>query len=285
MPLDDTSQAERLRAAWDSGDPAAGPAIENSLARYPFYHCIEVVPGIETPGITGNRLYTDHFRRAAGLVDFKGKRVIDVGCRDGAQLFIAEEAGAAELVGVDNDLSAGLTEFLIPFRRSKVQAAEANLYDLTPETFGQFDIAIAAGLLYHLRYPGWGLKKLADLLEPGGTLILETAVLDAFEDLPVVFYAREETSPYEPTSPTFCNMAGLRNLLAMAGFVEPTARARFFPIKFSAAQHFPAFYAKFGDAARMTVTRTILTATKTAGRTRLDAYFEGTHGYHSKGAA
>lgn len=279
------AEAVRLRGALESGDPAAPAAIKAELARYKFYHVIEVAPGIETPGIPGNQIYTDHFRAAAASIGFYGKRVIDVGCRDGAMLFMAEEAGAAEVVGIDNDLSPGLVNFLVPFRRSRVETMEANLYDLDPATLGTFDVAVCAGLLYHLRFPVWGLKKLADLLDAGGTLVLETGVLDAFEDFPVIFYPAPLASPYEVTSPTFCNLAALGNMLSACGFEQIKVRDRFNPIRFSAAKHAPAFARKFGDDSRMTITRTILTAAKSAARTRLDAYFEETHGYHSKGAA
>lgn len=40
------------------------------------------------------------------------------------------------MVGIDNDLSKGATELLIPFFNSKVRMHQMNLYDLKPESFG-----------------------------------------------------------------------------------------------------------------------------------------------------
>jgi 2-polyprenyl-3-methyl-5-hydroxy-6-metoxy-1,4-benzoquinol methylase len=81
------------------------------------------------------------------------------------------------VIGIDSDLSKGATEFLIPHFRSHVQMHELTLFDLRPQTFGRFDVIVLAGVLYHLRYPFWGLKILRDLLSPDGILIIETAIL------------------------------------------------------------------------------------------------------------
>ena len=41
---------------------------------------------------------------------------------------------------------------------------ELNLYDLTVERFGKFDVIMLPGVLYHLRYPFWGLKIQSDVV-------------------------------------------------------------------------------------------------------------------------
>jgi tRNA (mo5U34)-methyltransferase len=91
-------------------------------------------------------------------LDLRGKRVLDIGCRDGLFSFAAESMGAIDVIGIDNDLSRGATELLIPYFNSKVRMHQMNLYDLTPERFGTFDVVIFPGVLYHLRYPFWGLR-------------------------------------------------------------------------------------------------------------------------------
>jgi 2-polyprenyl-3-methyl-5-hydroxy-6-metoxy-1,4-benzoquinol methylase len=80
--------------------------------------------------------------RALKKIDFAGKRVLDVGCRDGLFSFEAERRGAAEVIGFDNDLSAGAIELLIPYFGSKVRMERMNLLDLKPDTFGTFDVVI-----------------------------------------------------------------------------------------------------------------------------------------------
>lgn len=88
-------------------------------------------------------------------VDFSHKKVLDIGCRDGLFSFEAERRGAKEIIGIDNDISLGAKEFLIPYFNSKMQMHELNVYDLSPEIFGKFDVILCFGVLYHLRYPFW----------------------------------------------------------------------------------------------------------------------------------
>src|ERR1700730_3340025 len=129
--------------------------------------------------------------------DLKGKRVLDIGCRDGAQSFAAEQLGASEVIGIDNDLSDGLTSFFIPFKNSKVRAFHCNVIDLSREQFGEFDIVVFSGVLYHLRYPIWGLRRIADVLKPDGVLIIEGGFIEAFADLPILFCPIGSDSPYD----------------------------------------------------------------------------------------
>ena len=114
--------ALRLRAALDAGQKNAAHEIRQALKQYRFYHCIELAPGITTPGFPGTASYVDRFQDVAAGLDFHGTRVLDVGCRDGAMALIAERAGAARVVGVDNDVSPGLVNFVLPFLGSRIEA-------------------------------------------------------------------------------------------------------------------------------------------------------------------
>jgi SAM-dependent methyltransferase len=279
------ARARELRAAFDRSPRGAEADIRAELARYRFYHRIPVTPRLSTKGLEGTDVYVERFARALPLVDFAGKSVLDVGCRDGAMLFLAEEAGAGVLLGVDNDPSPGLVNFLAPFRGSRAVLGEASVYDLDPGAVGTFDIVVAAGLLYHLRYPCWALRTLARLVAPGGTLLLETGVLDAFDDFPVLFYPTGDASPYEPTSPSFFNLAGLANMLAMAGLGPPEILDRFAPVEFRLERHFPRFAEMIADPGPLTITRTLLRARpRMESPGLLDQYFEGLHSFHSAGA-
>src|SRR5262245_35918551 len=150
--------------------------IPEAISRYEFYHIIKLTDTISTPGnpkyVPAQKLCMKYLHS----LDLRGKRVLDVGCRDGLFSFAAESMGASEVVGIDNDCSKPATEFLIPFFNSKVRMAQMNLYDLKPSDFGRFDVVIFAGVLYHLRYPFWGLKAIRECLNPEGDLIIETAI-------------------------------------------------------------------------------------------------------------
>ena len=188
------------------------------ISKYEFYHVIEVSPGVSTPGIPSllplQAPVHDEIRR----LDLTGKRVLDIGCRDGMFGFEAERLGASEIVGIDNDLSRGAVEFLIPWFHSKMKMMSQNLYELSSERNGKFDLVIFAGVLYHLRFPFYGLKRIADVMRPGGVLIVETGLLLSHAQHPFIFSPPPEESPFDPTSVTFFNHRALMAGLGTLGF-------------------------------------------------------------------
>jgi SAM-dependent methyltransferase len=192
--------------------------MHEKIKGYGFYHTIRLTPGLETAGWEAVRPLTKLICRCIRAVDLKGKRVLDIGCRDGLMSYEAERAGAAEVIGIDSDLSRAAVEFLIPALQSKVRMQQMNLLDLRPETFGTFDVIIFPGVLYHLRYPFWALKLIRDVLKPGGHLILETAIWAGASKHAVLYCPTGKDSPYEPTSCTFFNQKGMVDTLNSLGF-------------------------------------------------------------------
>jgi SAM-dependent methyltransferase len=280
---DAQGRARELRSAFARGEPVS-EQITIELAAYEFYHVIEIIPGVRTKGIESALIYQNAFYEAAQTIDFKGKRVLDVGCRDGAMLLFTEEAGARELVGIDNDPSLGMTNFLIPFLGSKIKSYGCNLYDLRPDELGKFDIVISCGLLYHLGYPMLGVKRLSDMLAEGGTLILETALLDHFDDFPILFYPFHRQSPFEASSPSFFNLACLENAFQQAALSKPRMLKRFNSLSFDPTAAFPQFASTRSEL--MTITRAIVSAQKDPladYRQPLQRYFEGRHQFHTTG--
>src|SRR4051812_19563523 len=136
--------------------------IREAIRKYNWYHVFQLTDAVRTPGIThpGVLQTQEAVLKALRALDLTGKRVLDIGCRDGLFCFAAEKQGAREVVGIDNDLSPAATEFLIPYFKSNVRMHRLNLYDLGARLndLGTFDVIIFAGVLYHLRYPFWGLK-------------------------------------------------------------------------------------------------------------------------------
>jgi tRNA (mo5U34)-methyltransferase len=110
--------------------------------------------------------------------DVRGKRCLDIGTFDGYLAFELEKRGAAEVVAIDVEdhllwdwppdyRAEGLARdpgFSGPpkgagFRLaaelmdSKAQWRPLNIYDLSPETTGTFDVVVLGSLLLHLRDP------------------------------------------------------------------------------------------------------------------------------------
>lgn len=187
------------------------------LARYKWYHHFDFGDGVvTTPKSTEVEDFIFSNMRS---VSFSDKYVIDIGCRDGRFAFTAEQLLAHRVVAVDNDLSFGMTDLLIPIFHSRIEAREANLIDLTPKSVeAPFDIVMLFGVLYHLRYPVFGLKRAVDLMRDGGLLLIETAVFrSAPQHLPMMFCPWKEMQPYEPGSVSYFNVAGLKAVMDSLG--------------------------------------------------------------------
>src|SRR5215210_4317698 len=74
------------------------PALRAEVARYPWYHTLELAPGVATPGMFDHR---PHVGRYPLPGDLTGKRCLDVGTMDGFWAFEMERRGAAEVVALD----------------------------------------------------------------------------------------------------------------------------------------------------------------------------------------
>jgi SAM-dependent methyltransferase len=192
--------------------------LKEQIARYTFYHIIKLTDTVSTPGVEVYVPAQELCMKYVRSLDLQGRRVLDIGCRDGLFSFAAERMGAGEVIGIDSDLSRGATELLIPYLNSKVRMHRMNIFDLSPESFGSFDVIIFPGVLYHLRYPFWALRIIRGVLRPGGHLVIETGIWEGEPNNAMLFCPTGSDSPYEPTSCTFFNMKGLTDTLESLGF-------------------------------------------------------------------
>jgi len=139
---------------------------------------MELGPGVTTPGIH------DTPSRVAGLElpeSLAGRTVLDVGAWDGFFSFEAERRGAARVVATDSfcwhgpgwGTKAGF-ELARQALGSRVEDADIDVMDLSPERVGTFDVVLLIGVLYHLRHPLLALERVASVTRD--LLILETVV-------------------------------------------------------------------------------------------------------------
>lgn len=124
--------------------------------------------------------------RIAGKIDLRQKSVLDVGCGNGYYGWRMLGAGASFVLGLDPVLRF-LMQFevfhrysLEPRRHFVVPLLDTDL----PEKLAAFDVVFSAGVLYHRTSPIDHLRSLADALVPGGTLVLETLIIQ--DDQPSV---------------------------------------------------------------------------------------------------
>lgn len=190
-----------------------------------FYHTVEYAPGRWTSGWTVVVPIVNMILDVMRGLDFRGKRVLDVGCRDGALAFEAERLGASEVLGVDFDLPADTIAFLKGALRSQARFEERSLYDLKPQTHGVFDVVLLPGVVYHLRFPFLALSLMRDLVADGGALVVETATFADANRLPLLLCPVGAESPYEPTSCAFFNVKGFVDTARSLGFAVTAHRS------------------------------------------------------------
>lgn len=137
-----------------------------------------------TPGEDSNRLKLPILDRLGLPRDASGLRVLDVGCSDGYFSFEMERRGA-EVVAVDF-VPEDATGFALARRvlGSRVEYRVDNVYRLSPDRHGTFDVVLFLGVLYHLRKPLAGLDAIRSVLREGGSLFLATLLIDEFVLLP-----------------------------------------------------------------------------------------------------
>jgi len=149
--------------------------LEQQIASRQWYHRIEVAPGVFTPGRydPSTLLDTMGFPK-----DFSGQTVLDIGCLDGFFSFEAERLGATRVLATDRH-PIGHCGFEVAqrLRGSRVEYAEASVFDLDPGVHGSFDVVLFLGVFYHLRHPLLALEKIRRVCT--GTMFLETQVLDS----------------------------------------------------------------------------------------------------------
>jgi tRNA (mo5U34)-methyltransferase len=197
-----------------------------------WYHQIEVAPGVVTPGVNDSQMVLDALQLPESL---EGMRVLDIGARDGFFSFECERRGAAEVVAIDY-LTPEETGF--PIARelvgSQVQMRQANVYDLSPEEFGSFDLVLFLGVLYHLRDPMLALDRIADVST--GRVIVETQAIDdallvgpgqfkrladispELESIPIMQFYPGDSLNNDPSNAWAPNQACLRAMLEESGF-------------------------------------------------------------------
>jgi SAM-dependent methyltransferase len=104
----------------------------------------------------------------AAVVAAQPQRILEVGCGWGALAdWVGRETGA-EVVAVD--LSPRMVELA---REGGVEAQVGDVQDL-PFADDEFDVAIAAWMLYHVPDLDRGIAELARVLRPGGRLVVAT---------------------------------------------------------------------------------------------------------------
>ena len=170
--------------------------IEERIAAVPHWHqVIRLGDDVATPGAYDPATLLERI----ALGDLSGKRVLDVGTCDGYFAFACEALGA-EVLAIDHkDLD--VTGFAVArdLLDSKVEYVQTNVYDVSPDRFGHFDVVLFLGVLYHLRHPLLALDRLRGVCR--SELVVESLVCDE-----ALFTGYEEQRPLRELDPDLADL-------------------------------------------------------------------------------
>ncbi|MEE4360203.1 MAG: tRNA 5-methoxyuridine(34)/uridine 5-oxyacetic acid(34) synthase CmoB [Pseudomonadales bacterium] len=142
-------------------------------------------------------------RVLAAEVPLADARILDVGCGNGYYALRMRGAGARRVIGVDPTLV-----HLMQFEALQHYLHDDSVdllplpFEALPEGSGAFDLVFSMGVLYHRRSPLDHLAALATHLRRGGSLVLETLVVEGPDDrvlCPAGRYARMRNVWFLPT--------------------------------------------------------------------------------------
>ncbi len=193
-----------------------------------------------------------------------GRSFLDVGCMwsvHGRIAFVAEEAGATAVTGIDIMGATPQYQAEHAARTSAVRFVSGDLHDpATLADAGVHDVVWCSGVLYHAPNPVLTLERLRSVC--GSTLLLATEVLPDLPGVPgacVLYPALDDagrrpyasvpggpavgvTTPYDPAQ-GYGNWfwgitpSALDGLLRVAGFTAPTQRWWLSPYHLIVAAH------------------------------------------------
>jgi SAM-dependent methyltransferase len=218
-----------------------------------WYHTIELAPALVTKGDYDHRPVIHCYGLPESL---EGKTALDVGTCDGFWAFELERRGAKHVVAVDVE-SWGEFDWLPSIRasmgeradyptdarfrlahqmlQSRVEHRTCNVYDLSPETAGVFDIVFCGDVLQHLQNPIKALVNIRSVTREMAIVatIAEREIDERFPEKPWLAFGHgqveEILGQQRGEACIYWHFSGhaLREALAYAGFAETRTLAPF----------------------------------------------------------
>ena len=156
-----------------------------------WWHSIDLGRGQVTPGVHSLAELQGLYDSLKLPEDMTGQSLLDIGCWDGFYTFEAERH-CARVTSVDcwrpnNFFAAGKA------LQSQAEFHELNVYDISKDKIGAFDIVLFMGVLHHLRHPLLALERVCEVTRDFA--VIESRTTDKLRpsDSPVMeFYEFDE---------------------------------------------------------------------------------------------
>ncbi|HEX3742891.1 MAG TPA: DUF1698 domain-containing protein [Bryobacteraceae bacterium] len=126
-----------------------------------WWHSFELPDGSLIQGVCDLPGLKNRLAQFPIPADLHGKRVLDIGCWDGWFSFELERRGA-EVMAVDCWDNPRFRQMHALYK-SRVEYRQLDMYELTPNRVGRFDIVLFMGVLYHLKHPLLALERVCAL--------------------------------------------------------------------------------------------------------------------------
>ena len=185
-----------------------------------WYHRMDLGHGLVTDGLNDPQV---GLARLHLPTDLSGQHVLDVGAWDGFYSFEAERRGAERVLATDSfswdgggwGTKAGF-ELAREALGSKVEDRTIDVFELSPQEVGTFDVVLFLGVLYHMKDPVGAVEHVASVTR--GQLVLETEVDLMLSRRPAAaFYSGTDLND-DPTNWWGPNPAAVIGMLRAAGF-------------------------------------------------------------------
>jgi ubiquinone/menaquinone biosynthesis C-methylase UbiE len=111
------------------------------------------------------------------VADAAPRRVLEVGGGEGELAERIKDELGAEVIGIDQ------SDRMVELQRGKGIDARRGDVQALPFADAEFDVAVAAWMLYHVPDLHLGLSELARVLRPGGRLVVVTNAVDHLQEL------------------------------------------------------------------------------------------------------
>ncbi|HEY6346338.1 MAG TPA: methyltransferase domain-containing protein [Bryobacteraceae bacterium] len=214
-----------------------------------WWHSFELPDGTQIHGVSTLEFQKRRIAAFPIPENLEGKRVLDIGTWDGWFAFEMERRGA-EVVAIDSWDNPRFRE-MHTLLNSRVDYRRFDIYELTPNPIGKFDIVLFMGVLYHLKHPLLALERVCalttDFAAVESFVLGEEHRLKAAAERPVMeFYENDEMggqtdnwcAPNLPCLLALCRTAGfarveLREVLEFSGCVA--CHRAWLPPRFDAA--------------------------------------------------
>lgn len=112
-----------------------------------------------------------NLKHLLGLEDLSGKTFLDIGCGSGIHALAALRMGARAVHGIDIDEDSVATARAVVaahWNRPNYGFERANIFEVTPEQLGRFDVVYSWGVLHHTGDMWSAIDNASKLVADGG---------------------------------------------------------------------------------------------------------------------